>query len=249
MENEVVVEENILAEVVEETKEQKIPELNYEFLQANGIDQNVIDRFWKKIKFPDDLVDGCWFWTAAKNKKGYGRFGFTDILYQSHRFSYMIFKGEICEGLCIRHTCNNPSCVNPHHLLDGTNQDNVDDMTEQDRQAKGEDHGMAKLTEIEVDEIFGQLLQKFSKKGLSIQYNVSEMTIYKISIGKSWKKCYDKLSESQKQQLKPTRLSLEDTEEIRELYETMTQVNLAIKFKVSVSVIIKTIKKIPPYDY
>jgi len=236
----------------EETKKQKIPELNYEYCQEMGLNQKVINRFWKKIKLPDNLIDGCWNWTAYKDKKGYGRFGFAGSMYRAHRFSHMIFKGEIGEGLCIRHKYDNPGCVNPHHLLVGTPQDNMDDRNSQNRQAKGEDQGLSKLTETEVDTILEQLLQKVSVKSLAIQYNVSQTNIYKISIGKIWKHCYNKLSVAQQWQLKNiNRLFPDDTKEIRELYRTttITQVNLATKFKVSVPTIVKVIKRIPPYDY
>jgi hypothetical protein len=44
-------------------------------------------------------------------------------------------------------------CVNPAHLGYGTNADNARDMVEAGRQAKGVDHGRAKLTEEQVLEI------------------------------------------------------------------------------------------------
>lgn len=36
-----------------------------------------------------------------------------------------------------RHTCDVPACVNPDHLIEGTQADNVHDMVDRDRQAKG----------------------------------------------------------------------------------------------------------------
>jgi hypothetical protein len=38
--------------------------------------------------------------------------------------------------MIVRHQCHNPPCVNPAHLLIGTNQDNSDDMTRALRSAK-----------------------------------------------------------------------------------------------------------------
>ena len=229
MENEVVVEDvketEIIEEVVEvpeeeevveteetqkilteeEIRQQHVPELNYESLQVNAIAQKDIDRFWEKIAFPNDLVNDCWEWQAAKNKKGYGQFGFAGSMCGAHRFSYMIFKGAIKEGLCIRHKHDNPSCVNPHHLLVGTRQDNSDDKIRRNRQAKGEDIWSAKLTEIEADEILIQLLQKVPVKSLAIQHNISKSIIYNISTGRIWKQSFDKLSVIQKQQLEDNR--------------------------------------------
>ena len=199
MENEIIVDEvqNVLTEEVF-VEEQKTPKLNYEYCRANGITKSDIKRFWKKIKLPDDLIDGCWIWQAAKNKNGYGLFSFAGSTYRAHRFSHMIFKGEIGEDLCVRHTCNNPGCVNPFHLLSGTHQDNSNDMTEQNRQCNGRDHHLAKLTELEVKEILDKLILGYTGPELSEEYNVSELSIYKISHGETWKDIYALLTEDKK---------------------------------------------------
>jgi hypothetical protein len=89
-----------------------------------------IDRFFKKVHKTRE----CWIWTGTKNKGGYGVFtvstGKTD---RAHRFSYKIHKGEIEEGLCICHTCDNPSCVNPEHLFAATQKQNIHDCIKKHR--------------------------------------------------------------------------------------------------------------------
>lgn len=61
-------------------------------------------------------ANGCWNWTATKNNRGYGQFWNGEKLLLAHRYSYLITKGEIPDGLYVDHQCNNPACVNPAHL-------------------------------------------------------------------------------------------------------------------------------------
>lgn len=76
---------------------------------------------------------GCWGWSGAKCR-GYGilstRRGSPPA--KAHRVSYELFKGPIPDGMLVRHTCDNPECTNPDHLLLGTDADNA-----RDRVARG----------------------------------------------------------------------------------------------------------------
>ncbi len=95
-------------------------------------------RFWSKVS----KSDGCWIWIAGKDVDGYGYFKLRGKMFRAHRVSYLIQNGNITkEKPVIRHLCNNPACVNPVHLMDGTGQDNMDDMVKSGRQASGERNG------------------------------------------------------------------------------------------------------------
>jgi hypothetical protein len=68
-------------------------------------------------------------------KKSFG-YGMTTIRGKnifSHRAAYLVWKGEIKEGLFVCHTCDNRSCINPNHLFVGTSKDNVNDMMNKNR--------------------------------------------------------------------------------------------------------------------
>ncbi len=86
-------------------------------------DARLPQRFWSKVSVAEN---GCWVWTAFKDKYGYGRFCMvTGISRFSHRLAYEFLVGPIPAGLEIDHTCHNPACVNPTHLEPVTHKVNV----------------------------------------------------------------------------------------------------------------------------
>ena len=90
---------------------------------------------------------GCWIWTGTVHGKGYGHIWYNGSCNKAHRVSYEVYVGEIPEGMVVMHRCDNPACVNPDHLILGTNQENMDDRNKKMRQAHGESHSKAKLTD------------------------------------------------------------------------------------------------------
>ena len=76
---------------------------------------SIIERFWRKVnKSPNH--NGCWRWTARKNKKGYGTFRVNGKSVMPHRFIYIVTYGNIDPELDVKRTCKNKDCVNPKHL-------------------------------------------------------------------------------------------------------------------------------------
>jgi hypothetical protein len=51
----------------------------------------------------------------------------------THVMAYIVAKGSVPPGMVVRHTCDNPPCINPEHLLIGTKADNAADMVERRR--------------------------------------------------------------------------------------------------------------------
>lgn len=71
----------------------------------------------------------CWEYRGRRNKGGYGAHGSEGM----HRVAFRFWHGPIAPGMVVRHTCDNPPCVNPGHLIIGTRADNVADMIERGR--------------------------------------------------------------------------------------------------------------------
>jgi len=154
-----------------------------------------LERFMKKVEIQDN---GCWNWsgTTVKNRCGmlYGNFKWNTDYYdqkveRANRASYMLFKGEIEEGLVVRHKCDNSLCVNPEHLELGTQKDNKKDSIDKGRYSFGEGHGGHRniLTEEQVLEIIERCKNGESPTKIAPEYNVKRETIFGIKHNRIWK--------------------------------------------------------------
>jgi len=68
---------------------------------------------------------GCWLWTGPISHKGYGRFTVDGRKVQAHRFSYKQFVGPVPDETTIDHLCRVRCFVNPDHLRQLSNRDNI----------------------------------------------------------------------------------------------------------------------------
>lgn len=155
---------------------------------------DVSERFFER--FEVDSKTGCWNWTGRLNGSGYGviagpingkRYVEKGVNMLAHRASWILHKGEIpkgagAHGTVVMHRCDNPACVNPDHLLLGTQSDNVKDMLDKGRKVsnprRGTDHpNTAFKSQADIDLICSTKgrIKEFAEK-----YGVSESAIKRL---------------------------------------------------------------------
>ncbi len=134
------------------------------------------------------LDNGCIIFTGALNPKGYGQLRVGKTMQQAHRVAYVLKHGEIEGDLQVRHSCDNPSCVNVDHLILGTNQDNMDDRTIRFRSAsrKGQLNPNVKILEEQAKEIRAAYRLGETQKSLARKYNISPTQVHRIIWHESW---------------------------------------------------------------
>ena len=134
-----------------------------------------------KHLFPDCCIDGI----GSKNKQGYLDLGVGGSKKKLiNRIICRAFNGPMASCHVVMHTCDNPGCINPKHLLAGTQKENMTDAAQKGRLAHGEFHPLVKLTDARVLDI---RRSKESSASLARRYGVSHSTIRAVRTGRSWK--------------------------------------------------------------
>jgi hypothetical protein len=137
-------------------------------------------------KIAENTQTGCFDWIGFKSRDGYGIVHKGKKLLKAHRLAYCEANQvplESIKGLCVRHKCDNPACINPDHLEIGTNADNTRDRHERNRDARGSKNGNARLTEQDVICIRSQYKPKSRQTGviaLAKKYQVSASLIDQV---------------------------------------------------------------------
>jgi hypothetical protein len=72
-------------------------------------------------------VDSCLVWPGSQYNGRYGRVWFRGKDSLAHRVVWEILHGQIPDGLCVCHICDNPPCILGDHLFLGTQTDNLHD--------------------------------------------------------------------------------------------------------------------------
>jgi hypothetical protein len=164
-------------------------------------DATLCARFWGKVSRKESGPADCWLWQGSKRGDGYGKFHLLnehgqEIGITAHRLSYALANGRWPQpSKMIMHTCDNPACVNPAHLQEGTRSENLSDCWKKNRRGRSREtrygtsfwrsgnpgralHGSSPLTEWDVREIrrmasAGELSSDEAKKAAAKEFKIS----------------------------------------------------------------------------
>jgi hypothetical protein len=138
----------------------------------------------------------CLEWQGYIPEKGvhYGMMYYpkTKKYHAVHRLSYVVFKGEIPDGFCVLHSCDNKKCIEPSHLRLGTKKENSKDMVDRKRHPyliknRGSAHHKAKLNEEKIKEIIELRKMGLTLVQISEKFGMHYSMIGYICQGKNWK--------------------------------------------------------------
>ena len=133
-------------------------------------------KFWSRVAIhPDE--DVCWEWQASRYPKGYGRVAFQGKTNYAHRIAWMLANGEFElpeNGKVIRHSCDNPPCCNPKHLILGTQQENCQDREDRWRRS------YRRITEERKSDVAILYLSGLSIRSIKKELGVSCESIYRV---------------------------------------------------------------------
>ncbi len=140
------------------------------------------EAFWERIdKSGGEEV--CWPWLAGR-KHGYGHLRYQNKFMTASRVAFLMAGGILEKGMVVRHTCDNPPCCNPNHLIRGTQKDNGLDAVQRGRLPIGSRRPQAKLNE----DIVKAILSDHRKQSeIAASYNVDPALISRIKNRKRWK--------------------------------------------------------------
>ena len=137
------------------------------------------------VSFKIDRTSGCWICTSHKaGTHGYPTTTAGGYCTTLHRKLYMQQTNKrLPRHIQVMHICDNPMCINPAHLKEGTAAMNMQDAANKNRIAYGARHHLAKLDDDKVRDI---ACSGSTNKELADKYNVTQATVWHIRKGKTW---------------------------------------------------------------
>ena len=132
----------------------------------------------------------CEEWQKYRDKAGYGHRSFKGKHMLSHRVAWILANGEIPEGMCVLHKCDNPPCCNPNHLFLGTLNDNIQDCYSKGRISRaprntGVKHWKSEISELTAVRI--KILKGLPGRIVMDALGMSRQGVWDIQNDRNWK--------------------------------------------------------------
>lgn len=139
-------------------------------------------RFWSKVAVTADDTR-CWLWQGCTDARGYGRTILHYKRWLAHRLAWFFTYG-VEPKLHLLHSCDNPRCVNPRHLREGTDAENIRDAQMRGRWLRGEDKPNAYCTNMQVRAIRQERMSGTPMKVIAAHFNVPYTVVTSICAGR-----------------------------------------------------------------
>ena len=161
--------------------------------------------------------DKCIEWRHAKNSNGYPMLTTEGKQVLVTRYIKAMTDNIPMPDSSVqcRHTCDNPSCINPEHLLWGTPKQNSQDALDRDRTARGQRLPQAKLTDLEVLEARLLFLESESLLAVTTKYGLGNNAAKQMLLGKTYSHVHGAVSEKDYQEATRRVIPAEELKMIR----------------------------------
>ena len=131
-------------------------------------------EFWTGV----EKTPKCWNWIKGKTHSGYGRFHFQGRRVFAHHLSWFFSHGS-WPTLFVCHKCDNPACIRPDHLFEGTQLDNMRDAAKKGRIN-------TKFSRSIVLKVVKMRRMGRTEKQVSAKLGISEPMVGRIMRGLNW---------------------------------------------------------------
>jgi hypothetical protein len=159
-------------------------------MHEDKLTERDVRRFWSKVNRSGEQ-NGCWLWVPRVDVDGYGHLSLFHegkrYCLLSHRVSFYLQSTEIDDGLQVNHTCDNPRCVRPDHLYQGTQLDNMQDRLARDKFARGRLHHNTELNEEIVAQIKLLRTREWKYQDIADEFGTTVDVVGFICRGVTWK--------------------------------------------------------------
>lgn len=138
----------------------------------------------------------CWLWQGGKTTAGYAILRLNGAVVYGHRIVWEAFNNQKLGKWHVRHQCHTRHCLNPEHLVRGTNHQNVMDAVRNGSTARrglnyryGK-HVCAKLKPADVEYILTHFAPGSPAHGavsLGKRFGVTKEAVKGVAYGRSWR--------------------------------------------------------------